>query len=164
MKFGFRKLSARSFTLIFTILAFSWLLTWYPVHSKSFTQQASQQKLDRVKVSFYTTDDDKDHDTVVWVSLYQPGEKSPVASAQISSEYFRDRTERSLELKLHLHTTRGDISKGTSTIRIEPVGNDSWRFNYTIELYFGDDKDIIKRYYNGLTLDEKTKEISLQLN
>ena len=89
-------------------------------------------------VSFHTHDDDKDHDTNVTVTVRQ---HDGTIAAHLSDPFghFADHSDSGpFNLELFNPGTRGEVQGGNFTVRIDPVGNDTWRFNMVLDLRFSD--------------------------
>ena len=56
-------------------------------------------------------------------------------------------------------TTRGALKAGSVAVKVEPNGNDTWRFNFFLDLFFDDGAHLIARA-NGLELTESRQEQS----
>jgi hypothetical protein len=163
MKFDSHQLRARCFTLGVVLLVFVCFPAWKPLHSRASFNPVQQAYLTKVTVSFFTRDDDKDHDTRIIVYLYLPDGRA-IGKTEIPNEYFPDNTRQGpFPLSLNEKPMIGEIMRGTTTIRISPNGNDTWRFDYRIELHFSDRNHIVKDY-KGIELNENNKDITFQLN
>jgi hypothetical protein len=89
-------------------------------------------------VSFHTNDDDKDPDTNVTVTVRQA---DGTIDAHISDPFghFPDQSDSGpFNLELFNPGTRGELQGGNVTLRIDPAGNDTWRFNALVDLLFSD--------------------------
>lgn len=80
-------------------------------------------------ISFHTNDEDKDDDTNITVTVRQ---SDGTIAAHISDGlgHFNDHSDNGpYTLQVFNPGTRGEMSTGNITIRIDPNGNDTWRFN-----------------------------------
>lgn len=94
--------------------------------------------LTNASIKFHTNDDDKDGDTHVTVEVR---DFNQVVAARIDSDFgkFRDQTDNGpFQLSVKNASTKTDMQRGNVTIRINPNGNDTWRFNFYLDLLFSD--------------------------
>jgi hypothetical protein len=95
-------------------------------------------KLVGAQVSFHTNDEDKDDDTHVTVTVR---DQNNVVAAVISSdfEHYDDNSDHGpYQLTIQNASSWYDLRAGTTTIDIDPNGNDTWRFNFNVDLTFSD--------------------------
>lgn len=98
----------------------------------------SEAILVRASASFHTNDDDKDFDTTLVISV-EKGVDQFAKSELIVGDTFEDhRNQGPFSLRIQGTNSKLDLRGGTSTITIQPNGNDTWRFNYFLELTFND--------------------------
>lgn len=120
---------------------------------------ADEALLTRASVSFQTNDEDKDNDTLVDVTV-QLIDETVVASVSDEFGPFHDHTEAGpFDLPIVAPKTRGELKIGNVSIKIEPVGNDTWRFNFFVDLLFEDGAHLLARA-NGLELSDSQREQS----
>ena len=89
-------------------------------------------------ISFHTNDEDKDDDTHVTVRVF---DAENTLSAIISDDFghFNDHSDNGpYGLVIENPSTRESLQRGNIMIRIDPNGHDTWRFNFTLDLYFSD--------------------------
>ena len=116
--------------------------------------------LTRASVSFNTRDDDKDHDTLVEVSVLLL-DGTVVAHVNDSFGHFGDNGYAGpFDLKIRGGATRGALKTGHVIIKTAPVGNDTWRFNFFLDLLFADGAHLMARA-NHLELTENRPEQQL---
>ncbi len=90
------------------------------------------------QVSFHTNDENKDNDTHVTVTVR---DQSNVVAATISSDFgvFDTNTDNGpFQLTIQNASSWNNLRGGATTIDIDPNGNDTWRFNFTVDLTFAD--------------------------
>ena len=95
-------------------------------------------------ITFHTNDEDKDDDTVVYVSV----QKGTTIAAQITDrfQHFNDHSDAGpFDLEIVNPLTRHDLKTGNMTIAITPNGNDTWRFNFFLDLRFSDGSHLFAR-------------------
>jgi hypothetical protein len=63
------------------------------------------------------------------------------------------------DLELVDPRTRGEMKGGNVTLNIDPLGNDTWRFNFFLDLLFDDGAHLIARA-TGLELSDSQREQS----
>ena len=94
--------------------------------------------LTEAQVSFHTNDEDKDHDTHVTVTVRQ---RDGTIAARIDDDFghFNDHSNNGPYGMLILNQgDKSDLAQGNVTIRVDPNGNDTWRFNFLVDLLFAD--------------------------
>jgi hypothetical protein len=94
--------------------------------------------LQKATVSFHTNDEDKDADThvTVWVR-----DKNGTTAAFVSDDFghFNDHSDNGpFALQIKNQSSWNDLEQGATTVRIDPNGNDTWRFNVSVDLLFSD--------------------------
>jgi hypothetical protein len=110
-------------------------------------------------VSFHTNDDDKDHDTDVAVTV-RLMDQTLVASIEGDFGHFNDNSDAGpYDLVIKQAATRGALKTGSVAIKISPVGDDTWRFNFFLDLLFEDRAHLIA-WANGLEVTEDRQEQS----
>jgi hypothetical protein len=95
-------------------------------------------------ITFHTNDEDKNDDTVVYVSV----QKGTTVAAQITDrfQHFNDHSDAGpFDLEIVTPLTRDDLKTGNMTIAITPNGNDTWRFNFFLDLRFSDGSHLFAR-------------------
>lgn len=107
-------------------------------------------------VRFRTTDDDKDHDTNVAVSV-RCG-TTTIASTSGSYGKFDDNTDNGpFGLNVHERRRKADISGQCHLYIIEnPNGNDEWHFNWELRLTFSDGSELVSNGSGNLDRDRNT--------
>ena len=122
-------------------------------------------KLTGVRIRFVTHNDNKDHDTILNVSVKN---KISMFLSQDLAEglsvggdmEFVDPSTHEFDLVLKSDTiTLGDISLPLVNIHIQPNGNDRWIFDYTVMLMFEGGKTFSSTQ-NGIVLDQDNKDYS----
>ncbi len=115
--------------------------------------------LTRASVSFHTNDEDKDDDTRVDATV-RLMDQTVVASIADQFGHFDDHSDAGpFDLLITQAATRGALKTGSVGIKIEPNGNDTWRFNFFLDLLFDDGAHLIARA-NGLEISESRQEQS----
>jgi hypothetical protein len=93
--------------------------------------------LARASVTFHTNDDDKDHDTAVGVSVVLRDET--IAYIYDEFGHFPDHSDSGpYTLLLVRRLPRHAIRQANVFVRIDPVGGDTWRFNFVLDFLFED--------------------------
>jgi hypothetical protein len=89
-------------------------------------------------ITFHTNDEDKDDDTLVTV-LVLKGEDTVAAQISDRFQHFNDHSDAGpFDLEIVTTLTRDDLKTGQVTMEITPNGNDTWRFNFFLDLRFSD--------------------------
>ena len=95
-------------------------------------------------ITFHTNDEDKDNDTLVSVTV----QKGATVVAQIEDrfQHFNDHSDAGpFDLLLVNRLTRDQLKTGKVKIAIKPNGNDTWRFNFFLDLRFSDGSHLFGR-------------------
>jgi hypothetical protein len=112
--------------------------------------------LDNVSVQFRTNDDDKDHDTNVTIEVR---DKVGHLAARASNTFgrFDDQTSSGpYQLEILNRVDSAALEGGNVLIRVDPKGNDTWRFNFIVELHM-DDGSVLSASADGLEVNESTE-------
>lgn len=115
--------------------------------------------LTRASITFQTNDEDKDDDTLLDVTVAL---MDGTVVAQVSDVFgtFHDNHEDGpYDLELVDPRTRGETKGGNVTLKISPNGNDTWRFDFFLDLLFDDDAHLIA-WARGLELSDSQREQS----
>lgn len=88
-------------------------------------------------IHFHTNDEDKDSDTHVTILVR---DENGVTAARIDSNFvrFADNSDHTYPLVVKNASTNVAMQRGSVYIRIDPKGNDTWRFNWDVDLVFSD--------------------------
>ena len=112
--------------------------------------------LTRASVAFHTNDEDKDNDTRVEV-IVKLIDGSVVTRIDDEFAHFGDNSDGGpFDLIPVKQATRGDLKTGNVTVSINPLGNDTWRLNFFVDLLFEDGAHLLARA-NGIELTESRK-------
>lgn len=122
---------------------------------------SSYGRLRTVKVTFKTTDDDKDADTKLSIYVYRSGNILTAKKENLEG-YYGDNTPMTVDLEVLYPATFNEILGGNLKIRIAPNGHDTWRFNCIIDLAFTD--GTYRKEFNGNSLNERETEKTFALN
>jgi hypothetical protein len=115
--------------------------------------------LTRASVSFHTNDEDKDDNSRVEVTV-RLMDGTVVASIADEFGHFDDHSDAGpFDLLITHAATRGALKTGSVAIKIEPNGDDTWRFNFFLDLLFEDGAHLIA-WANGLEVSESRQEQS----
>jgi len=104
-------------------------------------------------ITFRTNDDDKNKETNVTVEVR---DNEGDLAARISDPFglFDDQTTNGpFNLEVLKKSDKSLLDGGTVMLRIDPAGDDSWHFNFLLELYF-DDGTRLAASADGLQLNE----------
>src|SRR5262245_55071611 len=116
--------------------------------------------LTRASVSFHTNDEDKDGDSRVELTVRLMDQTGVVASIADESGHFDDHSDAGLfDLLITQAATRGMLKTGSVAVKIEPNGDDTWRFNFFLDLLFDDGAHLIA-WANGLEVTQSHREQS----
>ena len=92
--------------------------------------------LQRASVSFHTNDEDKEDDTQVDIFVFAADKRTVVAKLTECFGHFNDHSDSGpYNLVLLKSVSRDDLRQGRVDLEIVPNGNDTWRFNFLLDLY-----------------------------
>jgi hypothetical protein len=98
---------------------------------------------------FATTNDNKDDDTI-WRIVVRDENGAPIATLTGSGEEFEDNTTKGpffLALQ-QSNVSRGTVQRGSVELHSNPVGNDTWRFTFALDIFFSDGTIVPCRFTN----------------
>ncbi len=113
--------------------------------------------LTAARVSFHTNDEDKDADTHVTVTAR---ESNGLIVARIDDDFghFNDHSNNGpFDMAVINAAPKSDIQTGNVTLRIDPNGNDTWRFNFFVDLVFSDGSHLASQE-DGLQLSQDQQQ------
>jgi Ricin-type beta-trefoil lectin domain-like len=113
-------------------------------------------------VSFHTNDEDKDADTHVTVTVRQ---SDGLIAARVAENFggFPDNSDKGpFDFTFINASTRSALHGGTVTIRIDPNGDDTWRFNFSVDLHFSDGSRFLSAH-DGVELTADMREQTFDL-
>ena len=117
----------------------------------------STAPLETARITFHTNDDDKDHDTHVTVTV-RDHDGDVVARVSDDFGHFPDHSDNGpFNLQIEDPSSQTALKQGSVTIRVDPVGNDTWKFNFFLELIFSDDSRL-SASADGLELTDERQE------
>src|SRR5262245_3188301 len=97
-------------------------------------------------ITFQTNDDDKNDDTPLSVEVFQRDGGTPVAHTfNVFAKFGNDSEMGPFALWVSNPVTREQLTTGHVTITIRPFGNDTWRFNFVLDLIFSDGGHLLAR-------------------
>jgi hypothetical protein len=121
---------------------------------RRYQRRTSTPALTEAQVSFHTNDKDKDDDTHVTVTVRQ-GDGTIAARIDDDFGHFNDHSNNGPFGLLILNPAdKTDLSR---TIRIDPNGNDTWRFNFLVDLVFADSSHL-NTEANSLELTQERQQ------
>ncbi|TQF02607.1 hypothetical protein E6W39_10445 [Kitasatospora acidiphila] len=113
--------------------------------------------LTEATVSFHTNDENKDHDTNVTVEVR---DRNGQMAARVSDTFgaFNDHTNNGpYNLSILNHASKDDLQGGNVLLRVDPVGDDTWRFNLFVDLLFADGSHLTATA-DGLEVNEESEQ------
>lgn len=113
------------------------------------------------RIRFHTNDEDKDHDTHVTITVRDGGGN---IAARVDNDFghFDDQSDFETFVPIRNQSSRADMQTGRITIRIDPNGHDTWRFNFDLDLVF-DDNSRLGGGQTGLQLNQNNREFTAGL-
>lgn len=118
-------------------------------------------------IQFRTHNDDKDHDTVLDVSVKNKlnlflSEDIAIAQNVGGDQQFSDPSTKNFDLPLAAKNIKmSDLTQPYVNIHITPNGHDRWIFDYTAKLTFSDNTGGMKTFSsttNGVILDQDNRD------
>ena len=136
----------------------------------------------KIEVMFHTNDDDKDANTKLVTDFmcqdsvfassslgWQEAGAMMVAPPQFfflgggRTDAFSDNHDtRWMSVRITNPIGKNEIHNCTTKVRIDPVGHDTWKFNYWVRLSYSDGTHD-EYHYDGHALSEKTRENTFPL-
>ena len=113
--------------------------------------------LDNASVQFRTNDDDKDHDTNITIEVR---DRVGHLAARMSDTLgpFHDQTSSGpYQLEILNRVDSAALQGGNVLIRVDPKGNDTWRFNFIVELHMNDGSAFTASA-DGVEVNESTEQ------
>lgn len=119
------------------------------------------RKLKNCRVKFHTTNDDKDHDSHLTIVVRDSAGR---IAARVDSDFARFPDHSSFETFIPVHNASSDdeMQSGSVTLRLDPNGNDTWKFNCFVELIF-DDNFRLGGEQASLRLSQNAREVAFGL-
>jgi hypothetical protein len=106
------------------------------------------------RVTFHTNDDDKDNDTLVEVEV-RLNDSTVVAKLSDWLSHFPDHSDAGpFTLRMVHPARRSELRTGSVNILAEAIFNDTWRFNFVVDLLFDDGAHLLARA-NGVQLKSR---------
>jgi hypothetical protein len=108
-------------------------------------------------ITFHTNDKDKNRDTHVTVHVR---DSNNMLCAHIDNDFghFDDNSDNGpFTLQVVNAISKNDCQRGNVRLRIDPNGDDSWKFNFNLTLAF-DDSTILSGGVSGSRLDQNNRE------
>ena len=117
--------------------------------------------LKNCRVRFHTNDEDKDHDTHVTFTVRDSGGR---IAARIDSDFghFDDQSDFETFVPIRNQSSAAEMQAGSVTVRVDPNGHDTWRFNFDLDLVF-DDNSRLGGGQAGISLDQNNRESTFGL-
>ena len=113
--------------------------------------------LTQAQVTFHTNDEDKDDDTHLTVTVR--GSDGTIA-ARIDDDFgvFHDHSDYGPFGLLVINPAPKELlTQGNVVIRVDPNGNDTWRFNFFLDLTFSDNSHL-NAQVDGLELTQDRQQ------
>jgi len=112
---------------------------------------AHAQRITGAEFFSHTNDDDKDHDTGVWVKVVTANEQTKIASIENAANcgnescHFNDHTDHTIGLRIdNPNLTRAECENFKFKIGTKAHGNDKWKFRGKIILRFDGGQTLIR--------------------
>jgi hypothetical protein len=122
------------------------------------TVQADEPVVTQVTATFDTTTNDKDHDTLLDVSVYN-NRNVLIAQKTGIGGHWNDHSSNTVTLDLKNALKKSQIPAGSVRLVIHPNGNDKWEFNYHIDITYSDDS-VTEKNWDGKVLTQDNASAS----
>ncbi|MDB6023927.1 MAG: hypothetical protein JWM68_150 [Verrucomicrobiales bacterium] len=116
----------------------------------------STRRVVKITVEFTTTDDDKDDDTRVQVTLTDR-KNSVVLVAPLPNQKFEDHSTHRFDFPVSATPTLESLNGGQFRINIAPNGHDTWRFICRVVVYTDDNQQLVWGW-SASQLSERQKD------
>jgi hypothetical protein len=119
-------------------------------------------KLRNCTIKFHTNGDDKDDDTHLTITVRDGNQ---VVAARIDNDFghWDDHSDQGpFGLMVKNQSEKAALQVGSVTIRVDPNGNDTWKFNFYLDLVF-DDGSRLSGGSDGLKLTQDRQEAQFGL-
>jgi len=119
--------------------------------------------LTQASIVFHTNDEDKDDDSHVTVTVR---DDNGFIVARIDDDFghFNDQSNNGpYSLAVTNPADKSSMGGGTVTVRIDPHGHDTWRFNFSLRLRFADGTTIVSAN-DGLELTQNNQQQTFGLS
>ncbi|MEU2952337.1 hypothetical protein [Streptomyces xanthochromogenes] len=118
---------------------------------------ATGATLTEASITFFTLDDNKDHDTLLTVQVLDRSSRVAASATGFFGE-FKDGSTHAVPLKLRPGFTWDSLQGGHLRLNIQPHGDDTWKFGYELDLSFSDN-DFAPTVESRLSLSEDNKTL-----
>lgn len=118
--------------------------------------------LNSCTIKFHTNDDDKDGDTHVTITVRDANQ---VIAARVDSDFghFNDNSDNGpFGVIIKNRSAKSNMEAGNVTVRIDPNGHDTWKFNFYLQLFF-DDGTNLGCEKEGLVLSQDRREATFPI-
>jgi hypothetical protein len=119
--------------------------------------------LTRASITFHTNDDDKDDDTTVYAFVMLADKKTIVAKMSQCLGHFGNNSDSGpYNLVMVKSVSRDELKTGYLDLESGPNGDDTWRFNFLLDLYFSDGGHLFAKA-NGIELSSLNSQLFVGL-
>ena len=115
------------------------------------------------QLTFHTNTAGKNSDTHVTVTVRT---KNGIIAARIDNDFglFTENSENGpYDLEIINQAHKNELMGGSTTIRIDPSGNNIWQFNFFLDLIFPDDSHLSCEATN-IELDQKRQQATFGIS
>ncbi len=123
------------------------------------TLAAAEPVLSDATISFHTSKESKDHDTHVTLTVRQLDGTMAARISNDFGEFTKHSNNGPFNLVLVNASPKNQLRSGNFTIRIDPIGNDTWVFNFFLNLGFSDGSHLSSGA-DGLELTDERQQQS----
>jgi hypothetical protein len=114
------------------------------------------------RITFFTADDDKDFDTALNIQVLDPG-GAVAGITNVPNIVFPNHTTNGpFPLQITPGFTAGILNNGSVRLAVTPVGNDTWRFSFRLDLDFAD-HTTVSVVGDNLTLSQDRRTLSVSM-
>ncbi|KAK3316870.1 hypothetical protein B0H66DRAFT_626443 [Apodospora peruviana] len=113
--------------------------------------------LTSASITFHTNDEDKDGNSHLTITVK---DSTKSISAALDSDFARfgdNNDDGPFDLEMFNPSSRADVRAGTVTLRLDPHGQDTWRFNWQMTFVFSDGTKM-RAQLSGVELTQDKRE------
>lgn len=122
--------------------------------------------LQNMTIVFATHDDDKDRDTSLLVELFGGGGRllARYFHDHAPDDRFPDPSTISKPMSIEGTVTDADAASATLHIHIDPIGHDTWIFDWHLNFTWGGSSPQDSQTFTGITLSQDKRDQTWALN
>ncbi|MFD9697475.1 PASTA domain-containing protein [Lentzea sp. NPDC059081] len=120
---------------------------------------APDAHLSAAAVTLVTGNDNKDFDTLVRAQAETPSGRVAADFSDVGTEYGDNSVHGPFMMRTDTGVTAAMLSSGLVRIAIDPNGNDTWHFSYSLTLFFSDGTTFVVQA-GSLSLNQDSRQLT----